>query len=65
LSTEDYLYLNCGTQNSLGDNTFCGPYTTWKHLYYDYDPTLANLNERLLGSECAMWSEFEEIATIE
>ncbi len=23
------------------------------------------LNERLLGSECAMWSEFEEIATIE
>jgi hexosaminidase len=60
LSAYTSYYLDCGTGNEFGDDSWCDPYKTWRKLYFN-DP-LKGVNAtaavgRVLGGEVALWSE--------
>lgn len=58
LSTYTYLYLDCGLGNSLGDNSWCDPFKTWKRIYsLDVTANGEIDRNRILGGELALWTE--------
>eukprot|EP01017_Pseudomicrothorax_dubius_P010311 TRINITY_DN13668_c0_g1_i14.p1 TRINITY_DN13668_c0_g1~~TRINITY_DN13668_c0_g1_i14.p1 ORF type:complete len:124 (-),score=27.88 TRINITY_DN13668_c0_g1_i14:123-494(-) len=52
----DSLYLDCGTGNYFGGNSWCEPYKTWWQIYNLNLTSLVN-PENILGAEAALWSE--------
>jgi len=66
LSNYDYLYLDCGAGNYLGNKSWCDPYHTWLQIY-DLAPSRVvsgNDLERILGLESAIWSEMNDASTV-
>jgi len=55
LSPNDYTYLDCGTGNTYGDNSWCDPFITWKKIY-KFDPDLYRNNFDVLGSIACLWT---------
>lgn len=64
LSSYDYLYLDCGAGNLLGNNSWCDPYKTWSRVY-SFNPNAAQLGDRLYGVEAAIWTELIPPDTID
>eukprot|EP01017_Pseudomicrothorax_dubius_P010307 TRINITY_DN13668_c0_g1_i1.p1 TRINITY_DN13668_c0_g1~~TRINITY_DN13668_c0_g1_i1.p1 ORF type:complete len:435 (-),score=87.79 TRINITY_DN13668_c0_g1_i1:123-1427(-) len=56
ISANDHLYLDCGTGNYFGGNSWCEPYKTWWQIYNLNLTSLVN-PENILGAEAALWSE--------
>jgi len=57
LSPYDYTYLDCGTGNIYGDNSWCDPFVTWKKAY-KFNPGEYNKGDiNVLGSIACLWSE--------
>jgi len=59
VSAYNSYYLDCGTGNEFGDNSWCDPLKTWRTIYFT-DPTKgldAEGISRVLGGEVALWTE--------
>jgi len=66
MSNYDYLYLDCGTGDYQGQQSWCNPYHTWLDIY-DLEPSKYVKAEdlgRILGLESAIWSEMNDASTV-
>ena len=66
MSNYDYLYLDCGTGDYQGHQSWCNPYHTWLEIY-DLEPSKLVKAEdigRILGLESAIWSEMNDASTV-
>ena len=67
-SAYDAYYLDCGTGNEFGQDSWCDPFKTWRTIFFT-DPLKgirsAAQKERILGGEVALWTEVASWGSLE
>lgn len=68
LSAYTSYYLDCGTGNEFGEDSWCDPLKTWRTMYFNdplvgVDPSL--WQGRIRGGEAALWTEVASAGSLD